>query len=138
MRYWIFQAVPKRYRLAEKMSQLPSERWVVTRYMGEISAGDVVYFWQAGKQAGLHGWGYVRSPEPYPVPGGDHRVEVSYDIQFQPPIPKRLIQEEAGLDDLQVVRAPQGTNFRVKNSEALILNRLIQRHQFQSPPDPPQ
>ncbi len=144
MNYWIFQAVPERYNLVEKMNSLQNEQWFVTRYYDEIKAGDVVFFWQAGKVAGLYGWGYVESPQPYPMPDGDHRVQVSYHVRFtlpsqladngQAPIPKEKVKQVDELKELQILQAPQGTNFRVKPAEAHALKILIKASGFVAPP----
>ncbi len=143
MNYWIFQAVPERYNLVEKMNSLQNEQWFVTRYYNEIKKGDVVFFWQAGKVAGLYGWGYVESPQPSLLPDGDYRVQVSYHIRFsmssqlagngQAPIPKEMIKQGNELKELQILQAPQGTNFRVKPEEAKALKTLIKTLGFIAP-----
>ena len=143
MNFWIFQAVPERYDLVEKMKSLQSEQWFVTRYYDEIKAGDTVYFWLAGNAAGLYGWGQILSPAPYLVPDGDYRVHVSYQVRFkvppersgkgQAPIPKEMVKQDSELSQLLVLQAPQGTNFRVKPEEADALNRLIKAAGFPEP-----
>jgi len=134
MRYWIFQAVPEQYPLADAMKNLPAERWFVTRYGAHMAPGDVVYFWQAGRKAALHGWGRLQSN--VACEGDDDRIQVSYDVQFDPPVPKTAIQDARGLEELQLLRAPQGTNFKVSTAEAKRLNTLIRQKGFQAPPDP--
>lgn len=144
MNYWIFQAVPERYNLVAKMNSLDNEQWFVTRYYGEIKKDDVVFFWQAGKSAGLYGWGYVESLQPYLLPDGDYRVQVSYKKRFtlssqltgdgQAPIPKNMIKQVNELQELQILQAPQGTNFRVKPEEAQALKTLITASGFVAPP----
>jgi hypothetical protein len=143
MNFWIFQAVPERYDLVEKMKSLQSEQWFVTRYYDEIKAGDIVHFWLAGKAAGLYGWGQILSPAPYLIPDGDYRVQVSYQVRFmmspdrsdkaQAPIPKEMVRQDSELSQLQILLAPQGTNFRVKPTEADALNRLIKSAGFTEP-----
>lgn len=136
MNYWIFQAVPQRYQLPQKMKTMGSDRWFVTRYRDEIKANDVVYFWLSGKSAGVYGWGYVISPEPSLALDGDYRTEVSYNTRFATPISKAPIVQQDGLKELHVIRVPQGTNFRVKPQEAVILNSLIRQAGYNAPPDP--
>jgi len=143
MNFWIFQAVPERYDLVEKMKSLQSEQWFVTRYYDEIKAGDIVYFWLAGKVAGLYGWGQILSTAPYLMPDGDYRVQVSYQVRFmtasgkqdkaEAPIPKELVKQNSELSLLQIIQAPQGTNFRVKPKEAEALNKLIKSAGFTEP-----
>jgi len=136
MSYWIFQAVPERYNLVEKLRERSDENWFVTRYFDDIKAGDNVYFWQAGKAAGLYGWGIVLSPQPYATESGDYRAKVSYQARFDPPILKQDIAQDSQLQMLQILRTPQGTNFRVKEAEAIAINQLIRGAGFDSPPDP--
>ncbi len=143
MNYWIFQAVPKHYNIPQHMREQDREDWFVTRYVSEIKAGDVIYFWQAGKAAGIYGWGYVLSPEPYLAPDGDYRVQVSYEASFgEPgegglaPIPKEQLMQLELLQKLPVIQAPQGTNFRVDAEQAFALNQLIRQAGFTPPPDP--
>lgn len=85
MHYWIFQAVPERYKLTDKMPNRPGEDGYITRYEAEISPGDVVYCWQAGKNVALHEWGLVDSAA-FTDDGGDRRMRTTYERLFSPPL----------------------------------------------------
>ena len=61
-RFWIFQALPERYDLAKRLSAGRVENWVVSSFGDAIARGDVVYMWQAGTEAALHGWATVKRP----------------------------------------------------------------------------
>jgi len=131
MNIWIFQSVPKEYDVGSKMKELDAENWRVTRYFRpvkkndrSIKRGDVVYFWEAGKSGGIYGWGYIQSDEPYLTDDGNYRARVSYEESFENPIPRTVILDSA-LEKLQILRAPQGTNFKVELEEAVEINRLI-------------
>ena len=71
MESWLFQANPKFYRVrpALRHFRLTSRvtTWLVNAHKGRIKVGDDVFFWEAGSQAGLVGWGTVQS-EPTKIP----------------------------------------------------------------------
>lgn len=136
MKYWIFQAVPERYNLLKALQNQKSEHWLVTRYWSQMSKGDIVYFWEAGKNAALHGWGNLLSSDTIIDSSGDNRIVVSYQVQLKPPIPKSQLQSINALKEMQLFRAPQGTNFKVLDDEAKVLNSLIRKAGCKAPPDP--
>jgi predicted RNA-binding protein with PUA-like domain len=136
MRYWLFQAVPERYKLAYGIRNQTEENWLVTRYARQIQKGDIVYFWQAGKLAGILGWGTILSEDASADENGDDRMRVSYDQYLKNSIPKESLKKHPALRSLHVLRSPQGTNFAVTPEEALELNRLIAKQGVPVPPDP--
>jgi len=141
-RFWIFQGMPERYDLAEKLIVGESESWTLTRYYEEVKPGDVVYFWRGGRQSGLYGWGVV-TDQPYQeqlkISKSAWRVNVTYQSRFKNPIGKDDITGSSQADKLAgllIFRAPQGTNFKVTTKEAISLNQLI-RERSESPPENP-
>src|SRR6266704_3413091 len=146
-RCWIFQALPERYNLAEKLRSGRTETWVVSRFGREIAPGDVVYLWQARSEAAVFGWAIVNSPvfEPHLSEGTSssvasrrsQRVEILYQARFDPPITRAEIRSHGRLAGLAILRNAQGTNFRVTPSEARALYELARTHGFKTPPEPP-
>jgi hypothetical protein len=71
MESWLFQANPKFYKVRPALhhfsltSRLTT--WLVNTHKDRIKAGDEVFFWEAGPQAGLVGWGEVQT-EPAKIP----------------------------------------------------------------------
>jgi len=71
MESWLFQANPKLYRVRlalhhfKRTSRLTT--WLVSAHKARIRAGDEVFFWEAGPQAGLVGWGEIQT-EPAKIP----------------------------------------------------------------------
>src|ERR1700720_3192044 len=71
MESWLFQANPKFYRVRPALhhfkgtSQLTT--WLVNAHKMQIKADDEVFFWEAGSQAGLVGWGRIQM-EPAKIP----------------------------------------------------------------------
>lgn len=142
MKYWIFQALPERFELREKLVQGERDTWLVTRYRKEFQKGDIVYFWRARGEDALYGWGEIESEEPYPA-GKDksgrttHRVELTYKVRFASPIPKGELRDNSRLLNLHILRNARGTNFRVDPDEAVILNGIIRSRGFIPPDVPP-
>jgi 5-methylcytosine-specific restriction protein B len=122
--YWIFQANPAKFDLVRHLAnKRPGDldHWIVTRYDDEMHADDGVFLWLSGPHAGIYAEGTLTgSPTPTSGPneftGGDkptHRVEFRYERIFTEPLLRPVIIADPLLAKLQVVRQPQGTNFRV-------------------------
>lgn len=72
MNSWLFQANPKLYRVRAALHHFKTTSrhttWLVNTHKLEILAGDEVFFWEAGSQAGLVGWGKIETdPEKGPI-----------------------------------------------------------------------
>src|ERR1019366_5781363 len=50
---WLFQANPKIYDIDRALSELSEVDWVVRQYRNDIHAGDRVYIWRSGPEAGV-------------------------------------------------------------------------------------
>ena len=144
-RYWIFQGMPERYDLADKLIPDKIESWTLSRYHSEVKPGDVVYFWRGGRQSGLYGWGvipdmpYQRQSNSKRIDNPEWWVNVRYQIRFENPIRKDELtagSQGTKLAGLLILRAPQGTNFKVTTNETISLNLLIKKHSETSPEDP--
>ncbi len=128
MNYWIFQSVPTRYDLREKIKPGKETTWYATRYRRFMSPGDIVYFWMGGPPEikGIYGWGILTS-EPEEKPQWDsYGVEVEYkgffDKQY---IPIDVIEANPTLQDMLILRAPWSTNFRITKNEACVIANLL-------------
>jgi predicted RNA-binding protein with PUA-like domain len=51
--YWIFQSNPNYYDLTGAIDELTEITWAVNQYKKQIHAGDKVYLWESGKDAGI-------------------------------------------------------------------------------------
>src|SRR5262245_49352005 len=147
-RFWIFQAVPERYDLAQQLKPGRTENWVVSDFVTEIAPGDVVYLWQARSEAALFGWATVNSDvvEPRTTKGApsssdpgrsDFRVELLYQARFEPPISRTEVRASEKLADLIVLQTARGTNFAVEPEQAGALNELARTRTGASPPPTP-
>ncbi len=132
--HWLFQGNPERYDLKDRLKPGQTESWTVTRYASRIKPSDIVWFWRAHERA-LYGWGEVLDP-PAPADASGLRVPVVYTERFDSPIGYEAIRENSGLSNLMVLRAPQGTNFRVAEDEAVALVELVRQLGLE-PPVPP-
>jgi len=147
-RCWIFQTLPERHDLAERLKPGRTENWVVSSFAREIALGDVVYLWQAGSEAALFGWATINSPVSEPDPSANKsssatpqrspRVELRYRARFDPPITRTEIRSHDKLAHLKVLATAQGTNFRAEPAEARALHELARKHGFEAPAEPPE
>ncbi len=129
---WLFQANPQRYNLAQGLRRHRLSDWQVTRYKDEIRPGDLVLLWKAGENRGLYGIGRVVS-ERYQRPDGDEVVDVEYLGWLREPLLAEALQQHPVLSQMHILRAPQGTNFRVTEEEWEALRPMITDL---VPPDP--
>jgi MoxR-like ATPase len=141
--YWIFQANPKYYDLAGAAKELKEISWKINRYKEYIHVGDIVYFWEAGNEAGIVAIGkidsihaaittpneemkFVRGDENRdegPTPFYGARVSIE-PVRFDR-IEKQTLLNNPVFGSMHILRQPQGTNFKVTYEEAQALNDLI-------------
>jgi len=128
---FIFQAIPERYDLRERLEEGKRVAWVASRYMDQMKVGEVVYFWLAGNisHRGLYGWGKI-SGAPVPDEASGYRVEVQYRRNFLAHEPRRHIPSETVAADPVLgghllFRMPIGTNFLLTDQEDTALRNLI-------------
>lgn len=61
MSAWLFQGNPKFYKVRPALRHFRDSgrptTWLVNKHQNRVHAGDHVFFWEAGPQAGLVGWG---------------------------------------------------------------------------------
>ena len=129
---WIFQANPSDpdttfpQTLEESVgtddaSQWESE-WAVTKMSAEMQPGDRVLFWFSGEAAGVYASGLLleepADSDPDVITGSTKSVGVWVDRNhFDRPLLKVDLVEDDRLGDLQVIRSPQGTNFRATRDQ---------------------
>jgi hypothetical protein len=100
-----------------------------------MEPGDLVFFWMAGADRGIYGWGHLTSA-PYIKPDWDaHGVDVRYDYKFERPIRWDDISEDPALSNLLILRAPQATNFLLEPLEVQALAKLVERKGEKAPPE---
>jgi len=129
---FIFQALPERYDLREKIVEGNSAWWIASKGRDRMKAGVVVYFWMAGKPEirGIYGWGNI-SGEIKQDEKGLYRVKVTYGKNFlehesvQRHITIHEIESDPVLCNLLILRAAMGTNFLLNDNEDAAIRDLI-------------
>jgi len=132
--YWIFQAIPERYDLREQMREGKEVTWYATRYRSKMTPGDRVFFWLAGRKAirGIYGWGELTSRAYSEEDWDAHGVDVRFDKVLDHHLTVKEIREHPVLQNLMILRVPQGTNFLLSDEEGETLERLTHRVQQES------
>lgn len=124
---FVFQSLPERFDLRQKLIEGQPDTWYATRYRGEMKPGDIVFFWMAGDAhfRGMYGWGRLTSP-PYIEDGWKaHGVDVLYECKFSQRITPKEISADDELARMLLFRAPQATNFLLTETEAPKLIKLV-------------
>ena len=143
---WIFQCNPDYYDLEGLLENEDVVRWTVSQHTDEISAGDTVYLWKAGEEAGIYGVGELTSgpKEMEELPGNDtYRKNMPDEksgsgIRAEVDIRRRLVENPILRDRLQqitpemkIIQSPQCTNAEVTDAEAEVLQKLVEHPRWQ-------
>lgn len=128
---WLFQykdREPGSGRHDQDNDQSTPTDWPVQRWAAEMRPGDLVFLWQTTDKGGLRGWGEIAridSPEE-PVKGRTTtRVVVDERVWLGRPIPRSEVVRSGALEGNLLLRAPQGTTFRISPDEARNLAELL-------------
>jgi hypothetical protein len=143
MSAWLFQANPKFYKVRPALrhfcGSVRPTTWLVNRHRSRIHAGDQVFFWEAGPQAGLVGWGETKT-EPCQLPleaeesqfvveramFDGARLRVRIKVEGVCYFTRGKLRENSTLSTWAVVaRGVQGTNFAVPASVVQELEKVI-------------
>lgn len=146
-RAWIFQANPQRYDILNSIAdkELIEDVWEVSRYKDQIRAGHVCLIWMSGKESGIYAVGDITSnPEfmvespisakywVYDADKSQSRLRVKYKYRLKlvnNPIMRAELKSIPELQNMEIFRQPQGTNFRVTSEEwDTILDLLKKRY----------
>ena len=140
---WIFQANPDIFDIDEAIGELKEITWKVNRYKDQVHAGDIVYLWKSGENAGIVAVGKILS-EPALLKdleiekrfirpnaareNGDKdfmRVRISVERVLGPMIRRQDLLNDPLLGSMQILRQSQGTNFVLNDEEAKAIHDLI-------------
>jgi EVE domain len=131
MKSWLFQANPKYSQILEAIQTLDGIYWLVTRYDKEITLGDRVLIWIAGKQAGIYAIAkvseapqFMDEPPDIDIWTMPIRAKARFyaPVTFQQklidaPLLKSVLRYDRILYELEVIHRPHNTNFRVSEEE---------------------
>lgn len=145
---WIFQATPKQFDIDRFL--LSSHReglWRIRYYSSQIEVGDIVFLWRAkGQTPGLPGV-FAKAEVTTPArnqadssnfrsywldPADSIRVEARAGIRIlrlgsSTLLSREDIKDDPILNDLSILKAPRGTNFRVSEAHGERLWQLLER-----------
>jgi hypothetical protein len=127
MQSWLFQANPKYSQILEAIQKLDGIYWLVTRYDKEITPSNRVLIWIAGKQAGIYAIAEVAAKPQFMDEPPDidiwtmpirAKARFYTPVTFQQklldtPLLKSVLLYDHILYDMEVIRRPHNTNFRV-------------------------
>lgn len=136
---WLFQANPSIYNIDLALSEVSETTWAVRQHKEEIREGDRVYIWRSGSDAGIVATGTVLTnpaisseaeDDPYTLkpevlPAGELKVRLRIDSQVAPALRRSTLREHPVLNDLEVIRSTQATNFRVTPEQDAVLRSLV-------------
>lgn len=131
MKCWIFQANPKYSQILEAIQERDGIYWLVTRYDREIAPGDRVLIWIAGKQAGIYAIAEVAAAPQFMDEPPDidiwtmpirARARFYTPVTFQEklldaPLLKSVLLYDRILYEMEVIRRPRNTNFRISEAQ---------------------
>lgn len=138
---WIFQSNPQYFDLPGALAALPEMLWLVRQHEDEVRAGDSVFLWESGNNAGVLALVTVLTdpadlpPDPaqevfargeYGGEGVQRRVRIRIDEILPRRILSRTLVEHPQLKDLRILRQSQRTNFEVTEEQATALAALAE------------
>lgn len=147
---WIFQGDQKRYDVYNSLldENVKEVAWLVSRYRDEIRAGDIGLIWKAAKRSGIYAIGDIMSnpqvmydleeSRKYWKYESDReqkflRVRIRYKLKLRltNALFKTELQKMPELKNMEILKRPIGTNFRVTPQEwQIILDLLKKRFDF--------
>jgi len=138
---WIFQANPKYYDIDGAIKELKQQRWSVRQHKKAVKAGDRVYIWNTGPDAGILSLGTTMT-DPAEMTEDEEakkfiisedkfkdletRTVVQIDKVLDYPVKKSSLINHPILANLPNLKNPQGTNFTVTPDQDQALQELIQ------------
>lgn len=141
---WLFQANPEYYDLNEELSGVnigDKNSWSVDRYRSEMKPGDVALLWQSGQEAGVYAIGQLTDePREYdwqptqeeieesPYLKAGWLVEFEYTDILEKPLSRSVLKQHPLLSQMQVIKMPRATVFRVSQEEWRELRKMIKDH----------
>ena len=140
-----FQANPNKFDVIGAINdkELTEDVWTVSRYTKKIKKGDIGLIWISGENAGIYAQiNILSNPEMMLESEAsikhwkslDHknieemRVRYKYKYKFTDnPILRSDLLKIKELENLEIIKQSQGTNFKVNNEEWEILSKLIEQ-----------
>ncbi len=137
---WIFQSSPEQYELSDALDNLSELTWLVNQYTQQIHAGDRVYLWETGRDAGVVAVGEILTDPAMLTErteeqsfwrnragfvGPKLRVRLGISDVLEPRLLRRDLVTDPILRDLRNLRFANATNFPITPDQEAELRRLI-------------
>jgi len=135
---WFFQANPEVYRIRDAVKALRKIHWTVRQHTAEIQKGDTVYIWESGANGGVLARGQITTelfeggdPDELPFFNSPpeqlrtYGVDIAIEEVYETPLTRAELKAEPVLQNSQLIKSPQGTNFRISDEEASVLRQLL-------------
>lgn len=123
---WVFQYDPRRIEMP--VAAGVTGWWAATHHAADMTAGDRVYFFRSGSEAGVTAVGELTSSaRPQESEYGDQAVDVRITALVSPPLTRAALARLPAVASLPVFRprGQQGINFRLTSEEATSLDQEI-------------
>ncbi|MFC7673279.1 McrB family protein [Mycolicibacterium sp. GCM10028919] len=148
---WIFQSNPEFYDLRDYLARPDvgpgsTDSWVLRQHMNDVADGDTVLLWVSGPEAGIYATGtivgesFTRPREEWE--GADAPAEsraIGYRLDrslHDHPVLRGQLLGDPILKDLQIIKQPNGTNYKVTKPQWEMLRTLIDRTEEPTTPTP--
>lgn len=138
---WIFQSSPTQYDLASALKVLKDVTWLVNQYQHEVHAGDSVFLWETGPQAGILAVGAISSEPavidqgagelayeltPNKFSGPRLRVRITIERVLRPRLSRQQITSNESLASLPNLKFANATNFKLTSEQDTALSGLVE------------
>ena len=137
---WIFQANPDDYDIVAALQHMHQFCWTVNQHKDKVQAGDRVYVWVSGKQAGVIAAGTIltdpaemeETPEELQFNKKELtstkaiRVLIEIEKRVEPPLLRMTLKQDPVLQSLTIIKSPQMTNYPLSPEQAEALEALCQ------------
>jgi MoxR-like ATPase/predicted RNA-binding protein with PUA-like domain len=137
---WIFQANPDKYDIDRALRELPAIEWTVRQYTNRVHAGDRVYLWRSGSEAGVVGVGRIedeptdRLPDPAEdsyylkreeFTNAEPRVRIDIERVLKQPLLRSDLREDPVLGELMILRFANATVYDLTPEQDARLRELV-------------
>lgn len=136
--FWVLQCNPDYFAISEALVERRKISWPVSRLWDEIRVGDGAFIWVAGRDAGLYAVGRIDAPAGYLSAIPDRQlwrmterfrnrkfVVVELLSVLDQPLKRGVALADPILREMNVVRTPMGSAFRVSEPQKVQVLRLI-------------
>ena len=123
---WILQGRPDRIDMTLELEVGQTIPWLASRYQKSMKIGDTVLMWQSGNAEfrGIHAIGKIVK-EAYKSSEGYTLIDVEIVSTLTKPLLATSLKKDDALNNLQILKAPIGTNFKVNQTEGQAISMML-------------